>query len=84
MPKDIFDWTGELTLEGEGDTFNPFSAPASFDEVPSRSYKGPDRRRRQRRQLADRRAEIRFEPGKTDRRCGMERRSGGWDTLSVL
>ena len=47
-----------------------------------RSYNGPERRREQRRKLPDRRAMIRFEPDKTPRRSGKDRRTANksvWD-----
>ncbi|UTW44649.1 hypothetical protein KFE80_09610 [bacterium SCSIO 12696] len=37
-------------------------------------YTGPERRQIKRRTLADRRQDIRFEPGKPDRRIGPGRR----------
>jgi hypothetical protein len=40
----------------------------------SNQYKGPERRREQRRKTADRREEIRFEPDKEDRRENAGRR----------
>ncbi|MDH5445507.1 MAG: hypothetical protein OEY52_08105 [Gammaproteobacteria bacterium] len=45
-------------------------------------YIGPERRVEQRRKNSDRRAAIRFEPDKSPRRSGKDRRSGGksvWD-----
>jgi hypothetical protein len=43
-------------------------------------YRGPERRRGDRRKSTDRRDEIRFEPQKDDRRSGKDRRKqGGWD-----
>jgi hypothetical protein len=41
----------------------------------SETYKGPERRRNQRRKLNDRREMVRFEPDKTPRRSGKDRRS---------
>ncbi|MEJ2343952.1 MAG: hypothetical protein P8076_07000 [Gammaproteobacteria bacterium] len=41
----------------------------------SESYSGPERRRGQRRKLNDRREMVRFEPDKTPRRSGKDRRS---------
>jgi hypothetical protein len=43
-------------------------------------YDGPDRRRttEDRRQSADRREMIRFEPEKEDRRKGKDRRADSW------
>jgi len=47
-------------------------------------YSGSERRTFHRRQLADRRYELRFEPGNESRRNGKERRKGGWgSTLTV-
>ncbi len=40
----------------------------------TRTYRGPERRHRQRRESADRRDLIRFEPEKTPRRSGKDRR----------
>jgi len=37
-------------------------------------YRGPERRFRQRREINDRREMIRFEPDKTPRRSGRDRR----------
>jgi hypothetical protein len=39
-------------------------------------YDGPDRRREQRRKTPDRREMVRFEPEKTPRRSGLDRRKG--------
>jgi len=42
------------------------------------SYMGPERRwNGERRQTADRRVAFRWEPGKEDRRAGVERRNNG-------
>lgn len=46
-------------------------------------FTGQERRIFHRRQLADRRNELRFEPGKTGRRHGQERR-GGWGSMSRI
>lgn len=47
-------------------------------------YSGSEHRMFHRRQLADRRYELRFEPGNESRRNGKERRRGGWgSTLTV-
>ena len=44
------------------------------------SYRGPERRKGERRVGHDRREEIRFEPDKDDRRSGKDRRKMGlWD-----
>lgn len=51
-------------------TFNAGAAPSDHRHV--------ERRRGPRRQTAERRAEIRFEPGRPDRRDGIDRRKGGW------
>ena len=44
-------------------------------------YRGPERRKGERRINGDRREEIRFEPDKDDRRGGKDRRksTGLWD-----
>lgn len=42
-------------------------------------YTGPERRKEHRRKGGDRRSEVRFEPGKDDRRSGRDRRKGVWD-----
>lgn len=42
-------------------------------------YTGPDSRRQQRRKGGDRRQDIRFEPGKDDRRKGPGRRKTDGD-----
>lgn len=42
-------------------------------------YTGPDMRREQRRKTPDRRQEIRFEPGKTNRRKNAGRRKDDGD-----
>jgi hypothetical protein len=69
----------ELTLVDE------FAGPAVFGERESTSeYLGPERRRYNRRQGGDRRAEVRFEPGKSDRRSGKDRRKGGWKSNSTV
>lgn len=48
-------------------------------------YRGPERRSgKERRQQADRREMIRFEPDKPARRSGKDRRRrGGWDDTLV-
>lgn len=43
------------------------------------SYNGPERRQEQRRKTTDRRVEIRFEPGKEDRRQSKGRRKTDGD-----
>ena len=44
------------------------------------SWRGPERRKGERRINGDRREEIRFEPQKDDRRSGKDRRKMGlWD-----
>ena len=51
---------------------------------PAGVYRGPERRSgKERRQNANRREEIRFEPGKDAyRRSGKDRRKhGGWDNI---
>ena len=53
-----------------GGIFAPRIKPA-MDE---KAYKGPERRRSQRRKTADRRQEIRFEPDREDRRKNKGRR----------
>ncbi|MBK8973502.1 MAG: hypothetical protein IPM37_19935 [Hahellaceae bacterium] len=47
-------------------------------------YNGIDRRQQHRRQSADRRDSVRFEPGKSDRRRSSGRRKGergGWNDV---
>lgn len=48
------------------------------------NWHGPDRRCGDRR-LADRRAEVRFEPSREDRRCGVDRRERerNWDSYRL-
>lgn len=48
---------------------------------PDAPYKGPESRKgEERRKVSDRREEIRFEPGKDDRRDGNDRRKRSvWD-----
>jgi len=57
------------------DQFEPGESPVA------EPYSGPDRRKGgDRRQNACRREEIRFEPGKPNRRSGDDRRKrSGWD-----
>jgi len=43
------------------------------------TYTGPERRSDQRRKKSDRREDIRFEPGKDDRRQGKGRRKSDGD-----
>ena len=49
-----------------------------------KAYRGPDRRKTgERRKSNDRREMIRFEPDKTDRRCGKDRRkAAAWGTIA--
>lgn len=42
-------------------------------------YVGEEHRHHIRRVCADRRQMIRFEPGKEDRRSGLDRRKGSWN-----
>jgi hypothetical protein len=42
-------------------------------------YNGPERRKGERRKIPDRRAEIRFEPDKSPRRSGKDRRKDKQD-----
>ncbi len=44
------------------------SPPTGQDQDGKQKYKGPERRRDNRRDAQDRREEVRFEPGKDDRR----------------
>jgi hypothetical protein len=76
----------ELQLtEDVSESDAPVTGPATFGERESCApYRGPERRTHQRRQGEERRAEIRFEPGKDDRRTGRDRRKGGWKTNSTL
>jgi hypothetical protein len=67
---------------------NPFihddDEPVPAADTPGpQPYKGPERRSgSDRRQHNDRREEIRFEPGKEDRRSGKDRRKrSGWDMI---
>ena len=51
------------------------SAPTNhIDDEHTRKYMGPERRRENRREGADRREDVRFEIGKNDRRQNMGRR----------
>ena len=52
----------------------PFSSDT--DDPETKDYAGEERRKRDRRVSADRRKEIRFEPGKDDRRQNGGRRKG--------
>lgn len=54
------------------------------NSIPPMPYLGPERRKGgERRKREDRREMIRFEPAKTDRRSGHDRRRGNWgDALS--
>lgn len=47
---------------------------AGTDDSGNKQYKGMDRRKDNRRQYQERRAEVRFEPGKEDRRQDPGRR----------
>ena len=47
---------------------------ATTDEKGNRQYKGVERRKENRRKKSDRRTEVRFEPGKEDRRQNSGRR----------
>ena len=49
------------------------------DFIESDNYEGPSRREGQRRINTDRRTDIRFEPGKEDRRKNAGRRKGDGD-----
>lgn len=51
-------------------------AMSTFDNG---TYNGPEQRKEQRRKNSDRREDIRFEPGKDDRRKGAGRRSTDGD-----
>lgn len=50
-----------------------------ISSIDNGTYNGPERRRDQRRKAQDRRVEIRFEPGKDDRRQGRGRRKTDGD-----
>lgn len=50
-----------------------------ISSIDNGTYNGPERRRDQRRKTQDRRVEIRFEPGKDDRRQGRGRRNTDGD-----
>lgn len=48
-------------------------------------YNGPERRKEQRRKNSDKREMIRFEPDKTPRRSGQDRRKGDvWKGREML
>lgn len=53
---------------------SPFSGDTKDPE--KREYSGEERRKRNRRENTDRRQEVRFEPGKDDRRQEEGRRKG--------
>ena len=78
-----FDIGGELEIANipeKGEKPAPGKdAPAQSEQAASQPHSGPDRRKEHRRQGNDRRGEIRFEPGKDDRRSGHDRRKGTWD-----
>ena len=65
----------------------PLDSPQEPDDtghvlINDTSYRGPERRRAERRSGQDRRAMVRFEPGKVlERRSGQDRRKAGcvWD-----
>jgi len=67
----------DLKLEPlESETGN--NQPADFKPKPRETrYLGPERRLGPRRLNADRRAMLRFEPDKEDRRSDTDRRAGG-------
>jgi len=50
-----------------------------MSSIDNGTYTGPERRREQRRKNPDRREEIRFEPGKEDRRKNKGRRKTDGD-----
>lgn len=50
-----------------------------MSSIDNGTYTGPERRREQRRKNPDRREEIRFEPGKDDRRKNKGRRKTDGD-----
>lgn len=74
-----FDISG-LSLEEDEDHAESSKAKFKVEESqdPEQEYTGPERRRMQRRQTADRRGDLRFEE-KGDRRSGKDRRKGGWN-----
>lgn len=86
MPTKIPGFPGldELSLvDDESDS--PAAGPATFGERDGRGeYRGPERRKYQRRQGGDRRGKVRFEPGKAERRSGLDRRKGSWKTHSTV
>ncbi|MEZ5524738.1 MAG: hypothetical protein R3E62_07200 [Pseudomonadales bacterium] len=68
-------------LESEKDS----EGKAVFGERRPQQYSGPERRGYIRRVLCDRRAAVRFEPDKPDRRAGLDRRTrGNWSNAYSL
>lgn len=74
---DIVDENG-VSLE------HPGKAVFNVQDEDEEGYQGPERRHENRRQGDDRRAEVRFEPGKDERRSGIERRKGSWKSNSTI
>ena len=62
------------------------SQPANFEpKTQETRYLGPEHRVGHRRKITDRRASLRFEPDKVDRRSHIDRRGGGkWNDLYRL
>jgi hypothetical protein len=75
----------ELSLVDEDDGGQTAGEPAVFGEREAGStHQGPERRKYHRRQQADRRNQVRFEPGKEERRYGVDRRKGSWKSNSTV
>ena len=72
----------ELELEPLDKSQKKASEPA----IEEPHYDGPNRRVAQRRAGHDRRSAVRYEPGKADRRAGLERRAADspWDEGHTL
>ena len=79
------DFDGELQILDIDADDAPTEGPADF-RVPDRkeAYAGRERRRGPRRQGNDRRGDLRFEPDKSDRRSGEDRRKGTWDVKYTI
>lgn len=67
---------GKLAMSDKRANFEArdLSPPIDYDTDGKPTYKGPERRRHNRRSSKDRRGEVRFEPGKEDRRQKPGRR----------
>lgn len=73
-----------LRLVDDVDPDAPFTLDADDPAEVPRAYRGPDRRRRHRRESPDRRAQVRYEPDKAPRRCGADRRQHSWKSISTI